>query len=552
MLFCGIRNVKGKNMLAVISFVGFTGLVAFISYMKTRNDKMATSDDYFLGGRSLTAWVIAGSLILTNLSTEHMIGLNADAFAHTVAVMAWETTAALAMVLTALFFLPKYLKRGLTTIPEYLALRFDQNTRVIATVLFLFSYVVAILPVVLLFGAAGLESLFDVSGVLGVDKSTAVWIMVWSIGTLGSLYAIFGGLKAVAISDTINGVGFLAIGLLVPLLALIYVGNGDPMAGLTTVYTAAPEKFDITGDEPGSFLPLGVLFTGMIVNQIFFWCTNQSIIQRALGAKNLAEGQKGVLIAACFKLVGPIAIVLPGVIAFYMFRDQLGPENSMLAYPMLVKEVLPAPMVGFFAAVMVGAVLSTFNSVLNSSATLFSQGIYQVFMNRDASGPEMVWSGRLCSIVLAIAAMIAAPMINTDGSLYNYLQKINATFFGPMLAVILLGLLTRFVTARSAKVGMIFGPILFYLLTGTFDAEVQSVVKSLIGTNDNVHFLHFLALVFILTAVLMIVISKLKPEVSIEQQTDVAKVEMTPWKHAKPAGAIISILVIATYVALAQ
>ena len=539
-------------MLAVISFVGFTGLVAFISYMKTRNDKMATSDDYFLGGRSLTAWVIAGSLILTNLSTEHMIGLNADAFAHTVAVMAWETTAALAMVLTALFFLPKYLKRGLTTIPEYLALRFDQNTRVIATVLFLFSYVVAILPVVLLFGAAGLESLFDVSGVLGVDKSTAVWIMVWSIGTLGSLYAIFGGLKAVAISDTINGVGFLAIGLLVPLLALIYVGNGDPMAGLTTVYTAAPEKFDITGDEPGSFLPLGVLFTGMIVNQIFFWCTNQSIIQRALGAKNLAEGQKGVLIAACFKLVGPIAIVLPGVIAFYMFRDQLGPENSMLAYPMLVKEVLPAPMVGFFAAVMVGAVLSTFNSVLNSSATLFSQGIYQVFMNRDASGPEMVWSGRLCSIVLAIAAMIAAPMINTDGSLYNYLQKINATFFGPMLAVILLGLLTRFVTARSAKVGMIFGPILFYLLTGTFDAEVQSVVKSLIGINDNVHFLHFLALVFILTAVLMIVISKLKPEVSIEQQTDVAKVEMTPWKHAKPAGAIISILVIATYVALAQ
>jgi len=539
-------------MLAVISFVGFTGLVAFISYMKTRNDKMATSDDYFLGGRSLTAWVIAGSLILTNLSTEHMIGLNADAFAHTVAVMAWETTAALAMVLTALFFLPKYLKRGLTTIPEYLALRFDQNTRVIATVFFLFSYVVAILPVVLLFGAAGLESLFDVSGVLGVDKSTAVWIMVWSIGTLGSLYAIFGGLKAVAISDTINGVGFLAIGLLVPLLALIYVGNGDPMAGLTTVYTAAPEKFDITGDEPGSFLPFGVLFTGMIVNQIFFWCTNQSIIQRALGAKNLAEGQKGVLIAACFKLVGPIAIVLPGVIAFYMFRDQLGPENSMLAYPMLVKEVLPAPMVGFFAAVMVGAVLSTFNSVLNSSATLFSQGIYQVFMNRDASGPEMVWSGRLCSIVLAIAAMIAAPMINTDGSLYNYLQKINATFFGPMLAVILLGLLTRFVTARSAKVGMIFGPILFYLLTGTFDAEVQSVVKSLIGTNDNVHFLHFLALVFILTAVLMIVISKLKPEASIEQQADVAKVEMTPWKHAKPAGAIISILVIATYVALAQ
>lgn len=539
-------------MLAVTSFIGFTALVAVISYMKTRNDKMASSDDYFLAGRSLTAWVIAGSLILTNLSTEHMIGLNADAFAHTVAVMAWETTAALAMVLTALYFLPKYLKRGLTTIPEYLALRYDQNTRVIATILFLFSYVVAILPVVLLFGAAGLESLFDVSGVLGASKSSAVWIMVWAIGTLGSLYAIFGGLKAVAISDTINGIGFLAIGLLVPALALLYVGDGDLFGGLSIVYDSAPEKFDVTGNEPGSFLPFGVLFTGMVVNQIFFWCTNQSIIQRALGAKNLAEGQKGVLIAACFKLLGPVAIVLPGIIAFYMFKDQLGPGDSMLAYPMLVKEILPAPMVGLFAAVMVGAVLSTFNSVLNSSATLFSQGIYHVFMNRDATGREMVWSGRACSIVLAIAAMIAAPMINTDGSLYNYLQKINATFFGPMLAVIMLGFLTRFVTARSAKVGMIVGPVLFYLLTETFDAEVQSFAKNILGTEDNIHFLHFLALVFLLTAALMIVISKIKPEEYKEQKSEATKVDLTPWKYSNISAVIISVLVIAIYVSLAQ
>ena len=539
-------------MLAIVSFIGFTLLVAIISYVKTRNDQMNSSDDYFLAGRSLTAWVIAGSLILTNLSTEHMIGLNADAFAHTVAVMAWETTAALAMVLTALYFLPKYLQRGLTTIPEYLSLRYDQNTRVIATILFLFSYVVAILPVVLLFGAAGLESLFNVSGMLGVDKSSATWMIVWAVGTLGSLYAIFGGLKAVAISDTINGIGFLAVGLLVPILALLYVGEGDLFGGLALVYDSAPEKFDITGDEPGSFLPFGVLFTGMIVNQIFFWCTNQSIVQRALGAKNLAEGQKGVLIAACFKLLGPIAIVLPGVIAFYMFKDQLGPEDAMLAYPMLVKEILPPPLVGFFAAVMVGAVLSTFNSVLNSSATLFSQGIYQIFMNKSANGRQMVWSGRLCSIVLAIIAMIAAPMINTDGSLYNYLQKINATFFGPMLAVIMLGLLTRHVTALSAKTGMIVGPLMFYLLTSTFDEEVQIFAQNLLSTNDAIHFLHFLALVFVLTVMIMLTISKLKPEIRTPTTTTAPAVDLTPWKHAKLTGATISILVILTYVLMAQ
>jgi len=539
-------------MTAILSFIFFTGLVATISYLKTRNDQMNTSDDYFLGGRSLTAWVIAGSLILTNLSTEHMIGLNADAYAHTIAVMAWETTAALAMVLTALYFLPKYLERGLTTIPEFLALRFDQNTRVIATILFLFSYVVAILPVVLLFGASGLESLFNVSSSLGIEKQSAVWIMVWAIGTLGSLYAICGGLKAVAISDTINGIGFLAVGLLVPALALIYVGEGDLFSGLDKVYQGVPEKFDITGDEPGSFLPFGVLFTGMIVNQIFFWCTNQSIIQRALGAKSLAEGQKGVLIAACFKLIGPIAIVLPGVIAFYLFKDQLAPENAMMAYPMLVNEILPEPLVGFFAAVMVGAVLSTFNSVLNSSATLFSQGIYQVFMNKDASGREMVWSGRACSIVLAIAAMLAAPMINTEGSLYNYLQKINATFFGPMLAVILLGFMTKFVTARSAKIAMVSGPLIFYFLVFSFGPEVQSLFQSLLGISEEIHFLHFLVLVFLITVLLMCVISKLWPADYIVRSVSKTPVALEPWKYAKLSGFIISFLVILTYVLLAK
>ena len=168
-------------MTAFLSFILFTGTVAAISWWFTRNDRMNSSEAYFLAGRSLTAWVIAGSLLLTNLSTEHLIGLNGDAFNHTIAVMAWETTAALAMVLAAVWFVPKYLRMGLTTIPEYLALRFDSNTRVIASLLFLFSYVVAILPVVLLFGAAGLESLFDVSATFGITESQSRWLMVWGV-----------------------------------------------------------------------------------------------------------------------------------------------------------------------------------------------------------------------------------------------------------------------------------------------------------------------------------------------------------------------------------
>ncbi|MCV6604061.1 MAG: hypothetical protein OIF34_02070, partial [Porticoccaceae bacterium] len=337
-------------------------------------------------------------------------------------------------------------------------------------------------------------------------------------------------------------------------LALMLIGDGDLWAGLDEVYVEENEKFDITGNEPGSFLPFGVLFTGMIVNQIFFWCTNQSIIQRALGAKSLVEGQKGVLIAAFFKLLGPLIIVLPGVIAYHLFKDELSSGDSLMAYPMLVKTVLPPVLVGFFAAVMVGAVLSTFNSVLNSSATLFSQGIYHALFNKEASGRQLVFSGRICSIVLALAAMIMAPLIDSEGSLYNYLQKINATFFGPMLAVIMLGFWTRHVSATAAKLGLVAGPILFYLLVFVFNEPVQAGLKNLFATRDDIHFLHFLALIFVITAVVMLVVSRFKPtpleKRYVARATD--QVDIEPWKYAKPVGLLITALTVICYALLAQ
>ena len=539
-------------LVTIVSFLGFTLLVAGISYLYTRHDRMTTWDAYFLGGRSLTAWVIAGSLMLTNLSTEHLIGLNGDAFKHTIAVTAWETTAALAMVGTALYFLPRFLRMGLSTLPEYLAKRFDRTTGVIAAAMFLFSYVLAILPVVLLFGASGINSLFELQDLFGMSESQVTWLLVWGVGMLGSLYAIFGGLKAVAISDTINGVGFLIVGLLVPLLALMQIGDGNPWSGLTEVYVEERPKFDVTGDEPGSFLPFGVLFTGMIVNQIFFWCAGQQIIQRGLGAKNLKEGQKGMLIAACFKLLGPLVIVLPGVLAYHLFKDTLGPEDYLLAYPTLVKAVLPAWLGGFFAAVMVGAVLSTFNSVLNSSATLFCRDIYAAVLRPSASPRELVKAGRACSVVLALVAMSIAPMIDTSGSLYNYLQRINATFFGPMLAVLLLGMLDKRISAFSARAGLVGGPVLFFLLVFSFDGPVQAFLQGLLGTADEVHFLHFLGLVFVVVVGFMVLVSWLRPEQTHYLEPDAPPVDMTPWKHAKALGGVVCVCTVACYILLAQ
>ncbi len=539
-------------LITVTSFLAFTLTVAAISYWETRQDRMDTADAYFLAGRSLTPWVIAGSLIMTNLSTEHLIGLNADAFNHTIAVTAWETLAAPALVLTALYFLPRYLKGGFATIPEFLAARYDQPTRVIATILFLLSYVFARLPVVLLFGAMGLESLFDVSENLGLTRQQSTVLIVWGVGTLGSLYAIFGGLKAVAISDAVNGVGFLIAGLTIPALALYSIGNGNPWTGLVEVYSEERPKFDITGDEPGSFLPFGVLFTGLVVVQAFAWCTNQEKVQRALGAKSLIAGQQGVLLGALFKLLGPFIIVLPGVIAYHMFKGTLTPDDYLLSYPMLVRAVLPPWLIGIFAAVMVGAILSTFNSVLNSSATLFSQGIYQALFNKQADGPQMVFSGRACSVVLAVVTMLIAPLIDTSGSLYNYLQMVNSIFSGPLLAVILLGFLTKHVSAFAAKSGLIIGPVVFYLLVFTFADQVQALLRDLFGLSEEVHFLHLLGLVFAFTVVLLIALSHYKPAERVYQPVAAGLVDLTPWKHAKQVGVLVCAISLGFYVFLAQ
>ncbi|MCK4854392.1 MAG: hypothetical protein KAT31_09020, partial [Bacteroidales bacterium] len=268
-------------MLTVLTFIGFTAFVAFYAWYKLRKDSLDSSDGYFLGGRSLTGVVIAGSMLLTNISTEHLIGMNGSSYKNGFIIIGWEVTSALALVVTAVYFIPKYLRMGLTTIPEYLEKRFDGTTRSLIALFLVVSFVVTLLPIVLYTGAINLESIFNISEILEVNKSQGLWITVVAIGVIGSFYAIFGGLKAVAVSDTINGYGLIIGGLLVPLIALFSIGDGNILTGLSKVYEHAPEKFNVIGAKD-SVMPFGVLFTGLIINQLYFWGMNQTIIQRAL------------------------------------------------------------------------------------------------------------------------------------------------------------------------------------------------------------------------------------------------------------------------------
>ncbi|WP_299219109.1 solute:sodium symporter family transporter [uncultured Aquimarina sp.] len=523
--------------MGIISFVGFTLLVAIISYIATRKTDETSSDGYFLGGRSLTAVVIAGSLLLTNLSTEQIVGLNGSAYSEGILVMAWETLAAIAMVVTAIFLLPRYLKGGITTVPQFLERRYDTTTKAITSGLFLTGYVVVFLPIVLYSGSLAISTMFDVPELLGVSKGASIWICVIGIGVIGSIYAIFGGLKAVAVSDTINAVGLLIGGIMIPVFGLLEIGDGSISEGINTLMTTNPEKFKVIGDSDSS-IPFATIFTGMMLVQLFYWGTNQAIIQRALGAKNLKEGQKGLLLGSFIKILGPIIVVLPGIIAFHMFGDSL--SNADEAYPTLVSKVLPLSLVGFFAAVLFGAILSSFNSALNSSVTLFGIDIYKEYFNKEASEKQVVKAGKLFGILLAILAMIVAPFIaNAPDGLFGYLQKVNGCYSIPILTIIVVGYLTKRVPAIAAKIAIISGAVL-YLIYVVLDATIME--------GEFPHFLHVMAILFVVNIIIMLIIGKLYPREEAYEQHYTKEVDITPWKYTKIVGAIVCLIVISTYI----
>ncbi len=524
-------------MYTAISFVAFTAFVAFYSWYKLRKENLESKDGYFLGGRSLTGVVIAGSMLLTNISTEHLIGMNGSSYKNGFIIIAWEVTSALALVAAAIYFVPKYLKMGLTTIPQYLEKRFDSATRTLVALFLMISFVVTLLPIVLYTGALNIESIFNVSQVLEVSKEQGLWITVVSIGVLGSIYAIFGGLKAVALSDTINGYGLLIGGLAIPLFALVSIGDGNPLEGLSKVFLNSPEKFNVIGAKD-SVLPFGVLFTGLIINQLYFWSMNQTIIQRALGAKNLVEAQKGLLYTGVLKILIPLIIILPGVIGFYYFGDSMYGNQDMI-YPELIKKVLPVGLVGIFAAVILGAVLSTFNSVLNSAATIFSIDIYKRHLGKKSSDSKLVLVGKLTSTILAIFAILVAPMVaNAPDGLYQLLQQLNGIFFIPIATIMLAGFFLKYISAVAAKVSLFTG-LLFYVLT-TFVYKVD------------IHFVHLWGIEFLLNLGIMFGVSYFYPSNKEFNNEDLHIVEMKAWKYTKPMSIFLCVITVLIYILLGK
>ena len=512
------------------SCVLFMGLVGWISYLKTRGE-VDTKDGYFLAGRGLTGTFIAGSLLLTNLSAEQLIGLNGSAFGFNMTAMAWEVTAGIAIIVMALVFLPRYLGGAFSTLPQFLEDRFDAGVRRLTVVLFLFGYGLVTIPSILYSGSLAVLRLFDVPELFNLSFQASLLLTILVIGIIGGIYAVFGGLRAVAISDTINGVGLLIVGTLIPLFGLAALGGGSVADGLQIVLTEEPEKLNAIGtaDDP---VPFGTLFTGMILANLFYWGTNQYVIQRTLGAKNLAEGQKGVLLSGFFKLLVPLFMMLPGVIAYHMYAGQL--THMDLAYPTLVADVLPVYLAGFFLAVLLGAVFSSFNSLLNSAATLFVLDVYQPMRKTPADDAHLIRIAKIASIVVALFSFIAAPLLQyAPEGLWQIIRIFTGFYNIPVITLVLVGLFTKRVPPQAAKVAVIFHIVAYGLLQFVFDTSIN--------------FIHIYAILFAIEVAIMLTWGKLAPTAHAWSYSTKNVVDMTPWRYAVPTSIVLAASIVLTY-----
>ncbi len=430
------------NVMQVSIFIGITALIGLLTYLKCRKavaGDASSGHDYFLANGNLSWYFVAGSITLTNLSTDQLVGMNGNQM---LLLAWWELSAVVGLFILAFVFLPIYYRNNCTTTTELLQKKYgDKHIRALISLLFLLGNVFIFLPAVLYSG-----SLFF-KGVLNVDFSILMIAGVFAI--IGATYAILGGLRAVAVSDTYSGVLILSLALLVTYLSLKTI-NFD-LSGIPA------ERLTLIGSDD-SPIPWHTLLTGMIFIQMFYWSTNQTITQRAMASPTIKEAQKGVIAAAGIRfMIVPIIVTVPGIVAFKLYGD-----INDAAFGRIVADVLPASLSGAFAAAIAAAVLTTFNSILNASAALYVCDIHESYFSKVKNVP--VLSG-IVSIILTLLAISLVPVFATQESLINTVQRLYGLLSMPILSSFIVCLVFKNVDARAAIVGVISGVALYAFLS---------------------------------------------------------------------------------------
>jgi len=511
----------------IVFFIYFILVSSYGIYIYKRKKKAQTSSkDFFLAEGSLTWWAIGASLIASNISAEHFIGMSGSGFALGLAISTYEWMAAATLILVAVFIIPLYLKNKIYTMPQFLAVRYNDKVSTIMAVFWLLVYVFVNLTSIIYLGSLAISSISPLS-------------FEWSIGflTVFSIIVTLGGMKVIGYTDVVQVVVLIVGGLVTTYLALSLLADkfgydGNILQALGVLRKEAPAHFHMIfhkGDKYYPELPgLSVLIGGMLINNLAYWGCNQYIVQRALGA-DLPTARKGILFAAFLKLLIPVIAVLPGITMFVlhnngMFQQEMTDAAGTIkpdhAYPTLMN-LLPAGLKGVAFAALTAAVVASLAGKSNSISTIFSLDIYKKYFNKDASERKLVLTGRWAVIISMVIAALVTPALRSLDQAYQFIQEYVGFISPGVLAIFLLGMFWKKTTASAALIGAII------------TIPVSIILKFLPvwsnGAFPDYPFLDRMTITFFTVAITMIVVSLLKPRPvadkhSIEVDTSLFKV----------------------------
>ena len=473
----------------IVVFVSYCVLILAIGLYVSRNKngKKKTAEDYFLAGKSLPWWAVGASLIAANISAEQFIGMSGSGFALGLAIASYEWMAAITLLIVAKYFLPIFIEKGLYTIPEFIEKRYSTNLKTILAVFWIALFVFVNLTTVLYLGGKALDT------VIGTGDGSILITSIVGLALFAAAYSLWGGLAAVAWTDVVQVVVLIFGGFMMTYYALLFV-SGDAnswLVGLKDVYNTVPERFSMILSKGEIFTPngkdawwdlpgLAVLVGGIWVANLYYWGFNQYIIQRTLAAKSLREGQKGLVFAAFLKLLIPIFVVLPGIIAYVMVLDPetgnfikeslpssfLASDGSISndnASPWLIKTIIPIGLKGLILASLAAAIVSSLASMINSTSTIFTMDIYKSLINKQATDDQMVKVGRISSFVALMIALVIAPQLGSLGQVFQFIQEYTGIVSPGILAVFLMGLFYKKATNNAAILGVLISiPIAMY------------------------------------------------------------------------------------------
>ena len=451
----------------IVVFIVYAIVILAVGLYVSRGKKgeEKTAEDYFLAGKSLPWWAIGASLIAANISAEQFIGMSGSGFAIGLAIASYEWMAAITLLIVAKFFMPIFINHGLYTIPEFIEKRFSTNLKTILATFWIALFIFVNLTSVLYLGAKALDT------IIGIGDGSSIMPFIIGLALFSAAYSIWGGLSAVAWTDVIQVVLLIIGGLITTFIALDHVApDGGIINGINYVYDNANSRFHmiISKDNPEFMnLPgIAVLVGGLWVANLYYWGFNQYIIQRALAAKSLREAQKGLAFAGFLKLVIPLIVVIPGIIAYVMYTEDIQGAKEIFskanggidydrAYPWLINTFIPTGLKGLVVAALSAAIVSSLASMLNSTSTIFTMDIYKPYFNKKASSKKLVNIGRLASLIALIIATLLAKSLGSIDQMFQYIQEWTGLVSPGILAVFLLGLFWKKTNTTGAIIGVL-------------------------------------------------------------------------------------------------